>query len=308
MRYYKLEVQIKNKWILLDELSPNNPNALHLELESVETSGKASSNITLTLFNPPNELLTKSFINLKMRLSAGLRSALPLADQKQIGFVAQGLVIQQIPNISSVTKNITYKLISFPPSQNYNLDGLEGTLISTLIQQALLPTGVQVVIDKTIENLKLEINVFKEVNTFKNFCNFLFGYFGIECTQKQGAYLFFKGEPTTKRVVSIKWQDIIGQPVGESVANQLENNQIYKIGIVQIPCHARGDLSVGDIVNLKVKNGNNQAISTSNFNASGSTGLDFAGEYIVLSLRHKLASRDANPESWCTTIQGAING
>jgi hypothetical protein len=306
MRYYWLEVNQTGIWQTIDRLDSDNPNALHIILDSVETTNKASANITLTIHNPPNNLLTTSFINAKMRLRAGLKSALPLANQKQIGYVMQGTVLQQIPNLTSTTTTVTYKLITYPVVNVYTASGSKGSLVASLIQNAMSQAGQTLLIDTTIATLTLNNDVDFTFNSFKAFCNYLFGAFGIDVYQKQGAYLFYKGTPSTSRTVIVSWADLIGQPVGESVSGNLTPTGKFQIGVVQLPCHARGDITVGDTINLKINSGNSLAVATSNFNAVGSTGLDYAGQYVVTSLRHTLQSRDPNPESWCTTITGNI--
>lgn len=306
MRYYKLEVlqPQTTKWVLIDELSNNNIGALHITCDTEETTANQASSSQVVIFNPSEALFNKSLIGWRMRLTAGLASELYFANRTQIGVILDSQIFQQLPNLSTETPTVAYKLQSLLIADaNYTIK--KGSTWENAIIKGCTLFGIKnytILGELSTKTLNEELHF--NTMQWRSFTNLLAKY-NIAVLIKNNSFTFTYMKDYFSKNHKITWTDLIGQPVAVGVSGQVTGTNSYQISEIKLTCHARGDLSVGDTIELAISTGDASAIISQYYNVG--TSLTWANKYSIISLHHVLASRDIGAESWCTTITAVLN-
>lgn len=302
MRYYKIELKspLSPQWIVLDELSPSNLGAIHFTLDTTMTTQNQASNSQVVLFNPAQELLSKSLIGWSIRITAGFKSALPLANSNQIGVVLLGVITQQLPNITTLTPTLAFFVQAFQTNKKVVLtyQASEWITWGRVLRDAMSKFGItQIAITPELEATKMPYSIQLNCATIAVFWDYLVKQ-NINCYTAKSIPFFYQGErPKTPNMYKkIGWDSLIGMPVGQSASGG--SNQ-FGIAEVSIPCNLRGDIEVGDGVILTTSAGDTSALQRSSSVLNNT--LSFAGAYQVNSIHHVIQSRDPSSESYCTT-------
>lgn len=309
----------------IQSLLPNgqfNPGALNVELDIPVSAFHAPGNggALLTVWglsvadigasfalnpNVTNPTSTKDFY--RIAIYGGMSAGLPLAKPAQAGLLVQGGVYQAFGNWVGTDQNVVFVIAPIagtaPMPMNYVLDWRAGMTLATALQncfQVALPSAkLNINISPRLVQSHDEPSVYGTLTQLASYMNPISkqvitdaNYPGVSVTYDGTTINVFDGtiKPAPKTIAP---EDLIGQPTWIAP------------GQIQIKTVMRGDLDIGDVLNLP-----QNIITTSAAALTGLTGkssLTFSGKCTVSDIHHYGNFRSPPSASWNTTVNLIVN-
>lgn len=312
MRYYRIVItDTETKKVLRDYNSylgsVSDPGALNVELDIsvapysipygsswVRVWGISLQDISQAAdLNPSAKGVGK-----RIEVYGGMQKGLPLANPKQSGLLASGIVQQAFGNWIGTSMTMDLIISAGPNSQlpsNITVNWKAGTTLVEVIKRTLqtaFPGYAQTI--NISPDLVLSHDEAGFYGTLGQLAAYLKGisarilggtYQGVEIVVKDKSFVVYDGTSKTKPF-PIQFTDLIGQATW--IASQE----------VQLNCVMRADLNVGDYITMPPGQAINTAQSFSQFRQKSA----FQGTFMIRAMRHVGNFRYPEGEAWITTL------
>lgn len=302
----------------------NNPDALNIEFDIPvgfynAPMGDASIRIwgiglpmisEATDFNPSPTDVTKYF---NISVFAGMADrSLPLANPKQFGEILKGRILQSYGNWQGTAQTLDF-IVGMPSGSsktplNFQFQCKKSEPYSTAILNTLKVAFKGIVEEKNItvninEDLKPSEDETHSCETLAEFNRWIAArskniikkpdYIGVSIAYQNGYISVIDSTNiANQKIHSIDFTDLIGQPTWIGM-------QTMSLRVVM-----RGDLKVGDVIEMPKLEGNqlNLILSRPNSFSQFREKSAFSDKFWITSLRHTGSFRQGSADNWVTTI------
>lgn len=301
-----------------------NPNALNVEFDipvgfynapmgdaSIRVWGVGLPMISeATDFNPSPSDVTKYF---NISVSAGMaENSLPLANSKQFGEILKGRILQSYGNWQGTAQTLDF-IVGMPSGStknplNFQFQCKKSEPYSTAILNTL-KIAFKGIVDE--QNIKININEdLKPSEDETHSCDSLAefnrwinnrskniikrpNYIGVSIAYQNGSISVVDSTNILdQKTHQINFSDLIGQPTWIG-------SQTMSLRVVM-----RGDIKVGDVIQMPKLEGNqiNLVLSNPNSYSQYRNKSAFSDKFWITSLRHTGNFRQGSADNWVTTI------
>jgi hypothetical protein len=290
-----------------------NPGALHIEFDipvTIESTVINQAQIKIHGISRDDISSAANLNGLYARLYGGMVKGLPLANPKQYGLLAQGLIYQAFGNWVLTDMSLDIIVIADGGTdvdpKNLTLTWPKNTQLADAITDCFttaFPTYTAPSVNISDQLVKAG-DVNHVANSIGEMAQFLKSvsksiltddaYSGVLVSIKNNQIFVFDsmtvispGGTTMDSPIQISYTDLIGQPTWSSF-NEIDFNVVM-----------RADISVGDFIHLPPSPVINTFASLPNFRSR----LAFSGIYRVSFMRHVGSFRQADALAWVTNIK-----
>lgn len=317
MRYYNIAITDSSSnttatWTSHPQglMQPPDPGALNVELDIFSVAlATAKTGSYVRVWGIPIQQIAQAFNlnNLSIVVSGGMGKGLPLANPAEAGILASGTIQQAFGNW--IDTDMTLDLILMPGSvpnaapQNLTINWKAGTALSSAIQQTLntafpgYPQNIAI-----SPNLVLNHDEPGFYGSLPQFAQYIKGvsqdivggsYPGVDIALTNRTVRVYDGTVAASPK-QLAFTDLIGQPTW------------IEPGVVQATCVMRGDISVGDQVQLPPSLVTVTPAAMSAY-SQARQGSIFQGTFVVSQVRHVGNFRNPGAQAWVTILNLAIS-
>lgn len=282
------------------------PGALNVEFDiPVATFAAPAGNAFVRVWGiSVQEIGQASDLNgMDIKVYAGMKKGLPLANPSQSGLILQGQIFQALGNW--IGTDMTLDLVVTAPTgspanpKNITFNWKKGTTLASAIESTLATAFPD--FKRTIQisdDLVLSADEPFYYQSMAQFAQYVKAvsqnikggdYSGVDIRLTQNSFYVYDGSTQTTPV-QIAFQDMIGQPTWIAPTK------------IQIKCVMRADLGVGDYIKLPQAQVTSSPQTISPRVNQKST---FQGTFLISQLYHFGNFRQADPASWVTVIDAA---
>lgn len=303
------------------------PGALDIQFQITQTSlttfeeGGGDAAITIRGVDISTINQASNLVGKTVSLQAGMGKGLPLSNPKQIGEILRGTVRGSVGNWVGTDLSLTLYVANYvippdhqatqiapelhphdatqPPVDNYQFHCTQGGDLVTAVRTALShvnPT-YKIIIDEK-GPIPCSENGFGMYRTFKDLCvaigRFWYQQTGNEILiTAQGDAFRVMNQARQLHPIPIRFEELIGQPSWNGPVD------------ISFTCPMRGDIQVGDIVQLP-------NVGSNAYGVIGGSGTDalyvpksrslFSGNFYVGRITHLGQFRSPDGQQWATTF------
>ena len=286
----------------------NDPGALRVVFDlPVTTFAEFTNNNFVRIWGVSLKTISQAanFNGSPISIYGGMATGLPLATEafnnNQQGLLVSGTIYQAFGNWIGTDMTLDLNIISNGGATqadpaNLVLDWKKGTPLGVAIQNTMATAfpAYTVNAEGLNQNLILGSDETAYYQTVQQFAAYLKRaslaivggtYNGVDITLRDKAFYVFDGTTPTSPTL-LKYNDLIGQPTWVGPRE------------VQFNCVLRADLAVGDYIKFPPTAVTTTAASM----ASQRPALTFLGSFNIVYIRHVGDSRQADGQSWITTV------
>ena len=313
MRWYKLEIRrtAVDRWQVLSELSAANPAALRLTANISVFSADQYAPVIIRLDNvlPQYQTRYRNISGWQIRLSAGLYGGV-IGQTASMGYIVVGTVYDMLqdPVASDGTANVMAIRI-YPPlflqaAGAAVVSGMIGrnSSVGDSVAGILRRAGYTVQVSSGAVAIRAGESQHWQDWTVQEIMRFLRANYGIVTAYRAGVLcLMTTSDVAGSAPRQIRYEDVIGQPVGRSVVPGAGEREIVTQMTVRL--HMRPDLAYGDRITLA-----NRRMDVSqgfaDVMAGWTTGqITYSGSWVITSLVYQLDSRGLGESAWSVGVQ-----
>ena len=313
MRWYKLEIRRTpaERWQVLSELSVANPAALRLTANISVFSADQYAPVIIRLDNvlPQYQTRYRNISGWQIRLSAGLYGGV-IGQNDSIGYIVVGTVYDMLqdPVANEGTSNVM-SLRIYPPLflQASGADFVSGMIgaqssVGQSVAGILRRAGYTVQVSSGASAIMAGETQHWQDWTVQEIMRFLRANYGIVTAYRAGVLcLMTASDVAALPVKHIKYEDVIGQPVGRSVVPGAGGREIVTQMTVRL--HMRPDLAYGDRITLSNRR-MDVSQGFSDVMAGWTNGqITYSGSWVITSLVYQLDSRGTGETAWSVGVQ-----
>ena len=252
-----------------------------------------------------------NMIGMAIDVYGGMQKGLPLANPQQAGLLLHGMIVQCFSNWIGTAMTLDFVVMAdtgtVENALNIVLDWKSGQKLADALAVTLSNALPNLTIDQSIlnlnENLILPNNVQGYFATLQQFANHVksLSLFIINQPNYNGVDIRISGTTiyvydsaigkTTKKILFI---DMVGQPA------RIASN------VIQLYLIMRGDIQVGDLIELPKSPLITTPASLSQFPVANRQGSIFQGSFFVQKIRHIGNFRSPSALDWITTIDCSV--
>lgn len=245
---------------------------------------------------------TKNYANKNISIDLGMSAGLPLANPKQAGLIAQGVIQQPFGNWQGTDQSLDFMITagygSNAEPKNIVLQWAAGQKMSTALffslQRAFPDWKITIDINDNLVT-SYDNNGFyntlsqlaQQLNTLSKSIINKVGYAGVEMTTTPGEIRVWDGS-VTKPPTQLKFIEMVGQPTWIEAAK------------VMVKLVMRADIQVGDYVRMPA---GTLAVTTAASYAQYRNQSAFTGDMMVTDVRLVGNSRQPDGNSWVTILE-----
>ena len=320
MRYYSIQITPKDSnnppptLLYNSQLKNGQPNTSALQLMidapvTVYSLAENSATIEIWGINQNDAKQCKSYNECLIDVYAGMQSGLPLANPKQAGLILHGVIQQSFFNWIGTALVLNFVVMAdtglINKPANIQLQWLKGQKISDALTNCI-GNAFPGPIFKTVINIEGDFIATKDnVGVYQNLSQLAWhintmtkqmkdSYQGIDFYYKDNEIHIFD-QPNTGGSKKISLADMVQQPV--------------LIEPLTMQCYLvlRGDLSIGDIIELPKTPYTTQSSSFSQYPSSTKNSIMMPNsKYWIKKIRHFGNFRSANPLEWITIVDAVF--